>query len=101
MYSANVTYQRKETAIKWAVHPIFYKLQKSYALVQGIMCTLQLAGPFETCLNKAHNTGSVDDRISDTFSVQSGLKHQRVYNYCFSILIPSMPLGICKNTDRA
>jgi hypothetical protein len=37
IYSANVTYWRKETAIKWAVHGIFYKLQDSYDLVQGVM----------------------------------------------------------------
>jgi hypothetical protein len=102
MYSANVTYWRNETVIKWAVHRVFYKPQESCALVPGTLCVLCNWWGCWKCVEKeAHNRGSVDERISDTFSFQNGLKHQTAYDFCFSILIQSMPLGICKNTDRA
>lgn len=52
-------------------------------------------------LNEAHNTVNADDRVSDTFSVQSDLKHQKAYDHCFSILIHGVLLGIRKNADRA
>jgi hypothetical protein len=64
------------------------------------MHSVQLVRLFELCVNKADNTGNVDESLSDAFSFQNGLKHGRVYDHCFSILLQNMPLGKCKNTGR-